>query len=280
MECRLRRASDDTYRWHVCKAVPEFDASGHLVAWLGTFTDTEDLKQAIHARDEFISIASHELRTPLMALKLPLETILFEGKLTGKLEQRVRNAIRQAQALEKLIDNLLDVSRVVTAHLELLPEPVDLCELTGDVVERLRAEASRSGSQIDLRSASSVVGTWDRMRMEQVITNLLSNAIKYGNGNPIVIRVEDDGAQAKLAVEDQGIGIADSDAERIFERFERAANRRNHGGLGMGLYIVNQIVLAHGGCINVHSHLGKGSIFTVSVPKQTCCDAAEPSASS
>jgi len=267
MDCRLKRASDGACRWHVCRAVPEFDADGKLVAWLGTFTDFEDLKQAVQARDEFISIASHELRTPLMALKLPLETIVFEGKLTGKLEQRIRSAIRQAQLLEKLIDNLLDVSRIAAAHLELVPEPVDLAELAVEVVERLRAEASRSGSQIDFRAAATVMGNWDRMRMDQVITNLLSNAIKYGNGNPILIRVEDRGELADLAVEDQGIGIADADAQRIFGRFERAANRRNQGGLGMGLYIVNQIVLAHGGCIRVRSHLGRGTTFTVSVPK-------------
>lgn len=274
MECRLRRASDGAYRWHVCRAVPEFDAAANLVAWLGTFTDAEDLKQAIHARDEFISIASHELRTPLMGLKLPLETIVFEGKLSGKLEQRVRSAIRQAELLEKLIDNLLDVSRIVTAHLELLPEPVDLGELAVEVVERLRAEASRCGSQIELQAPASVTGTWDRMRMGQVITNLLSNAIRYGNGNPILVRIEDQGELAKLAVEDRGIGIAESDARRIFGRFERAAARRNHGGLGMGLYIVNQIVLAHGGCVDVHSNLGKGSIFTVSVPKELSSEAA------
>jgi PAS domain S-box-containing protein len=269
MECRLRRASDGAYRWHVCRAVPEFDAGHQLFAWLGTFTDFEDLKQAIHARDEFISIASHELRTPLMALKLPLETILFEGKLTGKFEQRIRSAIRQAELLEKLVDNLLDVSRIASARLELQPEPVDLTELTLEVVERLRAEANRSGSEIGLVSQSSVIGTWDRMRMEQVVTNLLSNAIKYGNGNPISVRIEDSDAQAKLAVQDQGIGIAESDLERIFGRFERATTRRNRRGLGMGLYIASQIVREHGGCITVKSRLGEGTTFTISVPKHT-----------
>jgi signal transduction histidine kinase len=166
------------------------------------------------------------------------------------------------------VDNLLDVSRIAAAHLELQPERVTLNELAVEVLERLRAEATLSGSKIELLALSTVVGTWDRMRMEQVITNLLSNAIKYGNGNPIIIRIEDEGDLATLAVQDRGIGIAQKDAERIFRRFERATTRHNHGGLGMGLYIVDQIVRAHGGCITVKSHLGQGTTFTISVPKK------------
>jgi PAS domain S-box-containing protein len=265
-EFRLRR-SDGTYRWHISRAVPERNADGKIVAWLGTITDFEDLKQAIRARDEFLSIASHELRTPLTALKLRLQALLYAKGLDEKLEKKLESATRQTQRLERLIDNLLDISRITTGHLELEPEELELAELTHDVVERLRDEASASGSQIQFEATSRAAGHWDRLRLEQVVTNLVSNAVKYGEGKPIVVRVSADNGTAEISVRDRGIGIADEDRERIFHQFERAANRRAPGGLGMGLYITRQIVEAHRGKIEVQSKHGEGSLFRVELPR-------------
>jgi signal transduction histidine kinase len=114
-----------------------------------------------------------------------------------------------------------------------------------------------------------VVGSWDRGRLEQVVTNLLSNAVKYGDCKPIDLAVEaaDDG-QARLVVRDHGLGIAAHDQARIFERFERAASSRHFGGIGLGLWIVRQIVIALGGSVSVESELGSGSTFTVTLPRQ------------
>jgi PAS domain S-box-containing protein len=266
-ELRLKRQSDGEYRWHVSRAKPERDSNGDIVAWLGTLTDFEDLKQAIRARDEFLSIASHELRTPLTALKLRLQALLYAKGLEDKLEKKLESAARQTQRLERLIDNLLDISRITTGHLELEPEELELAELTHEVVERLRDEAMATGSVIQFEATSRASGKWDRLRIEQVVTNLLSNALKYGEGRPIVVRVSADDGSAEISVRDRGIGIAEQDLERIFDQFERAANRRAPGGLGMGLYIARQIVEAHHGKIQVESKNGEGSLFRVRLPR-------------
>ncbi|HEX6766047.1 MAG TPA: PAS domain-containing sensor histidine kinase, partial [Polyangiaceae bacterium] len=265
-EFRLRRG-DGSYRWHISRAVPERASDGEIVAWLGTHTDSEDYKQAIRARDEFLSIASHELRTPLTALKLRLQALLYAKGLDEKLERKLESATRQTQRLERLIDNLLDISRITTGHLELEPEDIELAELAHDVVERLREEAAASGAHIQFEAASSAGGRWDRLRIEQVVTNLLSNALKYGEGKPIVVRVSAENGSAEISVRDRGIGIAEEDLERIFDQFERAANRRAPGGLGMGLYITRQIVEAHQGQITVESKSGEGSTFRVRLPR-------------
>jgi PAS domain S-box-containing protein len=266
-EFRLRRASDGAYRWHISRAVPERNAVGDVVAWLGTHTDFEDLKQAIRARDEFLSIASHELRTPLTALKLRLQALLYAKGLEEKLEKKLESAARQTQRLERLIDNLLDISRMTTGHLELETEELELAELGHEVVERLRDEATSVGSQIQFEATARARGHWDRLRLEQVVTNLLSNALKYGEGKPIVVRVSEDAAAAELSVRDRGMGIAEADHERIFNQFERASNRRAAGGLGMGLYITRQIVEAHHGTIQVESKSGEGALFRVRLPR-------------
>lgn len=267
IECRLRRAADATYRWHLCRAVPEFDGNAQLVAWLGTFTDFEELRQAVSARDEFISIASHELRTPLTALKLRLEAMSLEGGLPDRVKQRLENALRQTNRLERLVEDLLDISRITTDQLELNVERLDLLEVVTEVVDRLHTDANRHGSQLVLAQSVAVSGYWDRIRLDQVVTNLLSNAIRYGNGHDILVQIEADDAVARLVVKDGGIGISEQDIERIFKLFERGTNRRTQGGLGMGLYIANRIVRAHGGTIDVSSRLGVGTEFKVTLPR-------------
>ncbi len=266
-ECRLRRASDGVYRWHLSRAAPERSDSGQIISWLGTHTDIEESKQAVFARDEFLSIASHELRTPLTALKLRLQSVLHAQDLSEKTERRLDSAVRQTERLERLIDNLLDVSRITTGHLELEPESFDLAEMTQEVAERFREQAMGGGIPVELRAPEPVLGCWDRMRLEQVATNLLANALKYGAGKPVGLSVSGDEKNAVLTVADQGIGIAPEDRARIFHQFERVQGRRTFGGLGMGLYIARQITQAHGGRIEVESDQGKGSSFHVILPR-------------
>jgi PAS domain S-box-containing protein len=266
-ELRLQR-HDGVWRWHRYHVVPELDG-GTLVGWIGTFSDCDDLKQAVRARDEFLSIASHELRTPLTALQLQLQAI--EGRIqssaTTRVLERLDTALRQTRRLERLIENLLDVSRIATGQMRLDREHVDLGSTVAEVLERLGEHAHRAGCPLSVRCASGVTGEWDHLRLEQVITNLVVNAIQYAPGAPIEISVDNLGESARLQVRDHGAGISSADAERIFGRFERAVSARAIGGLGMGLYISRQIVEAHHGKITVESQPGDGATFIIDLPR-------------
>lgn len=228
-------------------------------------------QEAVEARDEFLSIASHELRTPLTALTLQLQSLrrlLATGHPDDRAPAKLDLALRQTERLTKLIDNLLEVSRITTGRLELNPEDCDLAEVIGDVTARLTDEAARAGCEIAVRAWAPVSGQWDRLRIEQVVVNLLSNAIKYAPGKPIEVEVGEDGEDARVIVRDHGPGIAPVDEKRIFGRFQRAASTRHYGGLGLGLYITTQILEAHGATITVERPPGGGARFTVTLPRR------------
>jgi PAS domain S-box-containing protein len=230
---------------------------------------------AIRARDEFLSVASHELRTPIAALHMQIETILRAQRKHAEAPHgadptRAKMEIveRQVGRLSRLINELMDVSRITAGRLRLELEDVDLSEIVRDVVGRHAEEAARAGSPVHLRARAPIHGRWDRSRLEQVVTNLLTNAVKFGAGRPIELSVEARGARARLTIKDHGIGIAPEEVERIFQRYEQAHPSRTYGGLGLGLYIVRQIVEAHGGTIRVVSQPGAGSTFTVDLPRE------------
>jgi PAS domain S-box-containing protein len=265
--------SDGSSRWYLCHITPESELRGgrqRVRGWLGMFADCEELKRAVEARDEFMSIASHELRTPLSTLLLNLEGLrrqLLTEDLDERAQRKLESALRQTYRMEKLVSSLLDVARIVAGRLQLEPEESDLVEIVQQGVERMRSQAAAAGCALELRDPdqTQLAGRWDRMRLEQVVTNLVSNAIKYGGGKPIEVSVEVEGAQAVIRVRDSGIGIAPEHLDRIFDRFERAVSK-NYSGLGMGLYISRQIVEAHGGTISVVSEVGQGSTFSVMLP--------------
>lgn len=233
-----------------------------------------DSQAAVRAREEFLSIASHELKTPLTSLLLTIQSTrralqkpAHAGLTDQALDARLETMQRQAERLGKLVDNLLDVSRIGTGRLQLELEDVDLLSVVRESVSRLQAEPSFAGCTVDTHGHRSIVGRWDKLRLEQVLTNLLSNAVKYGRGRPIEVSVDATDTTAKLVVRDRGIGIAPADLARIFGRFERAAPARHYGGLGLGLYIVQQIIKLMGGTIQVESTLGEGTTFIVELPR-------------
>jgi signal transduction histidine kinase len=172
----------------------------------------------------------------------------------------------QVKRLTKLINNLLDVSRLNSKKLTLEREHVDLTTVTEEVIARFDETAKESGSRIRLMNGKKVVGYWDRLRIDQVATNLIANALKYGEGKPVTIRVDRNDSQAVLSVADKGIGISTKDEKNIFKRFVRTDSARKYGGLGLGLYIAKQIVVAHGGSIAVKSKYKEGSLFMVKLP--------------
>lgn len=251
-------------------------------ALLGTLQKTQaDLEKAVQIRDEFMSIASHELKTPLTSLKLQAQLRKRNLKKQDptaftreELEKMFDSDEKQLNRIARLIDDMLDISRISSGKLSLNLEPFDLCELVSDLVERSSEQFVAAACPVQVEVCEPVVGTWDRFRIEQVVTNLLTNAMRYGEGKAIVVQVTNSSGRAQIAVSDQGRGIADGDRERIFHRFERAVDGNEISGLGLGLYIVKQILEAHQGSIRVKSDLGKGSTFIVDLPlpEQTGAD--------
>lgn len=228
-----------------------------------------DAREAIRVRDEFMSIASHELKTPLTALGLQVQSLQRKAEsLPDDTRKRVEAIGRHLSRLDHLIGNLLDVSRIASGRLTLERTEVDLAALVREVAARFEDEARRAGGTIEVSAEAPVIGDWDAFRIEQVVTNLVSNALKYGGSKPISVVVVGDAERAQVRVCDQGIGIATADVERIFGRYERAVSGRHYGGLGLGLYITNQIVTAHGGVITVESAPGAGACFTVDLPRR------------
>ncbi|WP_242346200.1 hybrid sensor histidine kinase/response regulator [Anaeromyxobacter terrae] len=229
-------------------------------------------QHAVSVRDEFISIASHELRTPLTPLHLQMKALqrglsdLPEGPRRGTLLERLSTCARQVDRMTRLVANLLDVTRIHAGRLEVDREPMELGELVADVAGRFRDELARGGRRLEVRIAPGIEGSWDRLKLDQVLTNLVSNAVRYGGQGPVSIELRREAGDAVVVVADRGIGIAAEDLSRVFERYHKGMNSRAHGGLGLGLYITRRIVEAHGGTIAVASRLGEGSAFTVCLP--------------
>jgi PAS domain S-box-containing protein len=279
---------DGTRVWLSVNAQPLFGPDGRTVSGVvASFFDiTERIRseaerarllreaqEAIRARDEFLSVASHELRTPLTPLNLKLNALLRAAEATpggavlaARVAADVHVAQRQVRKLADLIRDLLDVSRLMHGKLSLNLEDVDLAALTREVTAGLALEAERAGCAVEVHAAGALVGQWDRLRLEQVLTNLLTNAIKYGAGQPIRVEVRLVGESAVMVVRDAGIGIEAAHLARIFGRFERAVSERYYGGLGLGLYITQQVVQAMGGTIHVESQPGQGATFRVHLP--------------
>ncbi|MNN28590.1 Sensor protein SrrB [compost metagenome] len=161
---------------------------------------------------------------------------------------------------------MLDVSRIRTGKLSIRPEHFDLAHLVADVIEGFSQQVSEAESTLSFDAPQPVVGTWDQYRIEQVIANLLTNALRYGAKSPIDVRVYIEGNRACVDVLDHGIGISPENQQRIFQQFERVSANHASAGLGLGLYICEQIVAAHGGSISVQSELGQGALFHVSLP--------------
>ncbi len=225
----------------------------------------QEARDAVRTRDEFIAVCSHELKTPLTSLVLQsqlTEKRILDGNpnILSKDEtlKRTRSSRRQFERLTRLIDDMLDLSRISIGKLHFNFSDFDLHEMIIELAERFNLESLKS-------EPLHLVG--DKDRIEQAITNLLTNAQKYGKGSPISLQVNQTRETVEISVSDQGPGIAPENIERIFQKFERGVASSSVTGMGVGLFLTRTIVEAHGGTIRVESQLEKGSTFRISLPQ-------------
>ena len=291
IECPLRR-HDGEYRWHLGRAVPIRDDSGRIVRWFGTNTDIHERKQyeqeiqAAHAeakrasrmKDEFLATLSHELRTPLNAILGWAHILQLKAQLPGDLVQGVQVIERNARAQGRIIEDLLDMSAILSGKVRLEESRVDLAELARAAIDTARptAAAKQIALQVSIEAPEATV-RGDVHRLQQVLWNLLSNAIKFTPpGGHVRVSLVRTNGYYELCVSDTGEGIPAEFLPFMFDRFRQAdaTQARRHGGLGLGLSIVRQLVELHGGTVRAASEgPGRGSAFYIRLPI-----AAEPAA--
>jgi two-component system OmpR family sensor kinase len=230
-------------------------------------------KLAIESRDEFLSIASHELKTPLTSLQMRLQMARreFQPKigLLPNPEKQIKildDSLLHVRKLSRLIDDLLETTKVENGKLTFSFEKTDLTKLINSTLESHSEQIVSAGSKLDLNLPEGIFVECDQFRMEQVISNLLTNAIKYGEGSLIKLTLRNDNKNIIFTIKDGGPGIPENLQHSIFERFKRVSSNKSISGLGLGLYITKQIVLAHKGSLHINSVKGQGAEFIVVLP--------------
>lgn len=291
VECRFRQASG-AYRWHLLQAQARRDTKGYISMWVGSNTDIDTLKRANEEKkqlleneraarseaeranrikDEFLATLSHELRTPLNAI-LGWSQLILQGTMKKEDIQRGLEAIeRNARAQNKLIEDLLEMSSIISGKIRLDVQELDPAAIAEAAVESVAPTAEAKGihvrKMIDA-SAGPVLG--DNNRLQQIIWNLLSNAVKFTpKGGTVEVIVERVASQLEITVKDSGMGIKPEFLAYVFDRFRQADSSltRNHGGLGLGLAIVKQLAGLHGGTVRAESEgEGHGASFIVTLP--------------
>jgi PAS domain S-box-containing protein len=285
-EYRLRRGRDTEYRWFLSRAVPLRDRQGRILKWVGTSTDIhetkaaeatlrhakDELERASRAKDEFLATLSHELRTPLNAI-LGWAQLIQMGVIDEAERAEVLDRIEQsARTQTKLIEDILDMSRIISGKLRIASTLLDVARVTCDAARAMEEIAAERGVTIDCRSDCdaplNVRG--DAARLQQVVCNLLDNAIKFSSpGQAVMVRILRARTTVRIVVSDRGCGIVPTFLPHVFERFRQAdsSSTRPSGGLGLGLTIVRHLVELHGGKVSVSSEgIGHGATFTVDLP--------------
>ncbi len=290
-EYRIIRASDGAERWVHGLGVLKLDESGEPVLMTGTIQDVTtrhlaelerehllaaeqaariEAEMAVKARDEFLSVAAHELKTPLAALRIVAEAMAKKREAMGEIPEFVRKSMetvdRQSQRLVRLVNALLDITRLQTGRYELNIRSVDLVTALGGVLRRLEPSLDQAGCTVQVELPELLLVECDRDRMEQVFENILSNAMKFAAGKPITIRGYPDGQMVRIEVRDHGPGIPGENHQRIFDLYDRGDLGLHAGGLGIGLFVSRRILEAHHGTIAVRNADDGGAVFTLAIP--------------
>ncbi len=279
-EFRLRRG-DGAYRYFLVRAQAMRDGEGRIVKWFGTNTDIHELKsaqdeaeRASRAKDAFLAALSHELRTPLMPVLMSAAALREDERLPADARDQLGMIERNVALEARLIDDLLDLTRIARGELHLRAEFCDAHSLIGLALEIVRDDATAKGISLQREFGAVRSGLRaDPARFQQLVWNLLRNSVKFTpRGGRILIRTSDDDGQLRIEVEDSGIGIEHDALEKIFLPFEQAENSGEHrfGGMGLGLAIARAIADLHGGSISAGS-AGRncGATFTVELPGAT-----------
>jgi PAS domain S-box-containing protein len=258
-----------TRRWSLVRAQPIVDEDGQVQLAVTIFSDITEAFEAEQRKDEFIGMASHELKTPITTAKGLTQLVKRKLEKQGATElTKVMTTIEtQLNRLTKLVNELLDVSKIQAGRLDYAEEPIDIDELIQSIVDTAQLTSTTHTITVQGTSYKHVLG--DRDRLEQVFLNLISNAVKYSpQADTVAIRITTSQEKVIVCVQDFGVGIPQEHQGKIFERFYRVADETTKAfpGLGMGLYISSEIVKRHGGEITVESEEGKGSLLTVSLP--------------
>jgi two-component system CheB/CheR fusion protein len=277
-EHRLRR-HDGESRWHVTRAVALKDAAGTVIMWVGADTDVHDVKESDRRKDEFLATLAHELRNPLAPLSAAVE-LLRESEATDD-KRSIEIMHRQVNHMVRLVEQLIDVSRISRSQIELRKENIELASVLYQAVDAARPHVESKQQQLTVTMTSEAVCIdADAARIAQIVGNLLNNASKFTDeGGAIDLTVDSVGAEVAIHVRDTGIGIAEDQIPRIFEMFMQVDTslQRSQSGLGIGLTLTKRLVEMHGGTIEARSAgLGQGSEFIVRLPASGKAPAALP----
>lgn len=290
-EHRLRR-KDGEYRWHLTRALALRNDKGKVIKWIGSSTDIEDVRRTRKleadtarlirqrtqlmelntAKDEFISLASHQLRTPATGVKQYINMVLdgYAGDITDKVRTFLAKANESNERQLAVINDLLRVAQVDAGKVVLRKEEINVGELITSVISEQGSKFSKRNQTIRFdKPAKNLTATADATKLRMVIENILDNAGKYSQpGSNITVRLRYSRGFIKIAIIDEGVGIAQKDVAKVFQKFLRLDNPMSTevGGTGLGLYWVQKIIDLHGGCVDVTSRIGKGTAFVISLP--------------
>jgi len=274
MEYRLRRR-DGEYRWILDRGTPRYTPDGRFAGYIGSCVDITgrrnlevDLRRSIEARDDFLAVASHELGTPLTALRLHVDQLRRNFRTPAGVvsnEGRIGAISHEVERLSRLVDTLLDTTRLAAGSWRPTIERVDLGALVQRLAVDLSPMADAAGCPVEIEIQADLKGNWDRGGLEQAFTNVLANAFKYGAGAPVEITIGGDGDVARARIRDHGVGLPPEQQQMIFERFGRAPHTRGYGGLGLGLWIARRFLEGMGGTIRVESAPGCGATFEIAL---------------
>jgi len=268
-EQRMLRVWDNSFRWHVSKALPFKNSDGQITQWFGINMDIEEQKAALRRKDEFISMASHELKTPVTILKAFNQMLYqtFKKQDNPDAYDFVAKMEKQVNRLDKLIADLLDATRADTNEISFEKDFFDFNTMVEEVSEQIQLTCTTHKIEVKPAKTTQIFG--DRNRLAQVVSNLITNGIKYSPyANSVLITSQLAPQFVKLCVQDFGIGIPQSEQPKLFNRFFRGSDVKTntYPGLGLGLYISNQIVKGHSGALTFESEEGNGSVFCMTLP--------------